>query len=69
MEKENLYKFYVCVSYDDGSEFGFDVHIEGRESSVVASMMMITRGTLMASSASKAVCYKDDGFDLCSYVR
>lgn len=69
MEKERNFKFNVCVSYNDDTEFNFDVSIDGRESSVVATMMMITRGTLMASSASRAVCYKEDGFDLCSYVR
>lgn len=68
MEKEKDYKFHVCVSYVDDTEFDFDVHISGRESSVVASMMMITRGVLMASSAYIATCYKEDGFDLCSYI-
>lgn len=62
-------KFYVEIRYNDGSEFGFDVIIEGSESAIVANLMMITRGTLMASSGCYAVCYRDDGFEVCAYSR
>ena len=67
MKKESSFKFYVSVSYLDGTEFGFDVHIEGTECEVVASMMMITRRLLITLSAYKATCYKEDGFELCAY--
>lgn len=63
------YNFFVECIYDDGSEFHFEVKLEGRPSKVKAELMMITRGTLMASSASKAIAYNDQGFDECAYTR
>lgn len=61
------YHFYVEVVYDDESEFHFDVEIEGKEHEVMSTLMKITRGTLMASSGTTAVAYKDDGFPVVSY--
>lgn len=60
-------KIFVEVEYDDKTSFNFNVEIEGRESSFLASLMMITRGTLMASNASCATAYREDGFPICSY--
>lgn len=62
-------KFWIEVVYSDDSRFGFYVEIEGKESAILAELCMITRGTLMASNADKAVCYNLDGFDVCSYIR
>lgn len=59
----------IVVEYSDESEFTFDVTIEGTESKIIANLLMITRGTLMASIAKKATCYKNDGFELCSYIK
>ena len=62
-------RFYIEVVYNDGSEFGFNVEIEGSPSGIVANLNMITRGTLMASSAHHANCYNSEGFVVCSYIR
>lgn len=62
-------KFFVEVVYNDESSFSFDVIIEGSDSDVKANLMMITRGTLMASSASKATAYNYEGFTICSYMK
>ena len=62
-------KFFVELTYKDDSTAGFNVEVSGTDSEVFALLSMITRGTLMASSARIAVCYRDDGFDVCSYVR
>lgn len=62
-------RFFIELTYSDGSEFGFDVEIDGSPSDVAAHLMMITRGTLMASMASRAICYNDEGFDVCSYIK
>lgn len=62
-------RFFVEVEYNDESSFSFDVIIEGSDSDVLANMMMITRGTLMASSASKATAYNYEGFPICSYTK
>lgn len=63
------YVFNVNVIYSDDSEFWFKVELEGKEHEIMASLMMITRGVLMASDASKSVAYNEDGFDVCSYTR
>lgn len=60
--------FFVEIVYDDNSEFHFNVELEGTDSEVMGSLMMITRGTLMASSAHRAIAYNEDGFDVCSYI-
>lgn len=61
--------FYVEISYNDDSEFHFEVTLEGREHEIIASLMKITRGTLLASSGCRSYCYDDDGFEVCAYVR
>ena len=61
--------FTVFVSYEDNSEFRFVVTSEENELEVNALLMMIARGVLMASTAKKAVCYDDQGFEICSYVK
>ena len=60
-------KFFVEIEYDDETSFNFNVEIEGRESSIIGSLMMITRGTLQASSASSATAYDEESFPVCSY--
>lgn len=62
-------KFTVFVVYEDDSEFSFDVELCGTPSEIDSELMMITRGTLMASVGIKASAYNEDGFDVCSYVR
>lgn len=64
---ETKYHFYVVVIYNDKTEFGFDVYLEGKSYEVLANLQMITRGTLMASGAKYAYAYKDDGFEACAY--
>lgn len=59
----------INLEYSDASEVNFEVSMDGSESEVIATLMMVTRGTLQASMARKATCYKDDGFELCSYVK
>lgn len=60
-------KFFVEVEYNDESIFNFNVEIEGSETEIIGSLMMITRGTLMASSGSNATAYNEDSFPVCSY--
>lgn len=61
--------FYVEITYSDDSTMNFDVTIEGTDSEIHGTLLMVTRGTLMASCGSKATAYNDQGFDVCSYVR
>lgn len=60
---------YIEIEYNDGTEFHFNVEVEGKEYEKVATILMITRGTLMASSGVKAVAYNEEGFDICSYIK
>lgn len=62
-------EFYVELVYNDDSINHFYVKVEGAEHEYMALISMITRGTLMASSAKSATCYNDEGFDVCSYVK
>lgn len=59
----------IVLDYKDGSQMTFDVIIEGKEVVAVARLLMITRGTLMASMARIATCYKSDGTKLCVYTQ
>lgn len=47
----------------------FEVVIDDPKVKALASIMMIARGTLMASSAIRVTAYNDDGFDIASYVK
>lgn len=69
MKQEMKQTVTIVVEYKDGSEFTFDVTIEGTKNKILATIYMITRGTLMASSAKKATCYKSDGFEICQYIK
>ena len=60
-------KFYVEIVYSDGSNFHFNVEIEGLESSIIATLHQITRGTLMTSSGVTSCAYREDGSPICSY--
>lgn len=59
----------IVIEYSDGSETTFDVTMTGLENHIVGTLLMITRGTLMASIAKKATCYNLDGFEICSYIK
>ena len=61
--------FTIEIEYSDESSFFFDVILEGEEHEFMAQLMMITRGTLMASSAARATAYNQDGFDVCAYKK
>lgn len=68
MNKEMKETMTIVIEYSDKTEFTFDVTIQGKEHEIVGELMMITRGTLIASNAVKATCYRNDGFELCSYI-
>lgn len=61
--------FTVFIHYGDESEFSFEVTVDGKDQEKMAVLCMITRGTLMASGGKRAICYNDEGFDVCSYIK
>ena len=62
-------KYAVFLTYSDDTEVVFNVEVEGTDSEKMGALMMIVRGTLMASCACKATAYNEEGFDVVSYVR
>ena len=62
------HKFFVEIVYKDKSYFHFSVELNGTEAEVMGSLMMITRSTLMASSAHRAIAYNEESAILCSYI-
>lgn len=62
-------KFTVELTWKDESETMFEVQLEGAEHEIMATLMWITRGSLMASSAHRATAYNEDGFDVVSYIQ
>lgn len=63
------YTAKIVLAYKDGSKMTFEVTMEGKEHDIIASLLMITRGTLMASMARISTCYKPDGTKLCVYTK
>lgn len=63
-------KVFVELEYNDESTMSFDL-IPNAESSndYQAIIFMVTRGTLMASTAVKATAYNMDGFPIASYTK
>lgn len=62
-------KYYFELEYSDGSSVDWYVEIEGSWGKFGATLMMICRGTLMASNAKRCTCYNSEGFDVCSYIQ
>lgn len=62
-------KATIFLTYDDDSEVCFTYECDEERTHAMATLMMVCRGTLMASSAVKVTAYNEDGFDICSYTR
>lgn len=62
-------KFTIELTWNDESEIMFDIEINGKEHEVMAPLMWITRGSLMASGAQRATAYNQDGFDVVCYTK
>ena len=62
-------KFTIFLEWNDSSSTSFEVTIEGRDHEIMSTLMWITRGTLMASSAKRSIAYNEEGFDVVSYIQ
>lgn len=69
MSKTNETKVHFSFEYRDGTEWNFEGIFEGTENEILAQILMITRGTLMASSGNKGTAYNPEGFEICSYQK
>lgn len=62
-------KFTIELEWNDKSSTFFDVIVTDKPHEYMATLIWITRGSLMASSAKRAICYNEEGFDVCSYIQ
>ena len=61
-------KAKVYLRYSDGSETSFKFESDDSECGAIATLSMVCRGTLRASTAERVLAYDDDGNYLFSYV-
>lgn len=59
--------FSLVFIYNDGSKFSIEVTLNESESSNMANLMMIARGTLKASNARYVYCYDTQGNQVLAY--
>ena len=62
-------KFTIELTWEDNSATMFQVELEGKKHEIMSVLMWITRGTLMATSAKRAIAYNEEGFDVISYIQ
>lgn len=67
--QNKLMKATVFLTYSDDSEVCFEFKCDVSDNDALALLMMVCRGSLMASIASRVSAYNEDGFDICSYVK
>lgn len=61
--------FTLTLEYNDESESSVEIITEGMPYEYMATLSMICRGTLMASSARRCTIYNDEGFDVYTYEK
>lgn len=62
-------KATVCLTYSDDSEAFFDFECDDTTANARGTLLMVCRGTLMASTACRITAYNEEGFDICSYIK
>ena len=59
----------IYLHWSDDSETHFEVEVEGEEHECMSTIMWVTRGSLMASGAVRAIACDGNGHGICSYYR
>lgn len=62
-------KATIFLQYSDDSELCFEFNCDEEGRKPIALLLMVCRGTLMASMANKITAYDEDGFEYCSYIK
>lgn len=65
--KKQIYT--LVLEYTDGSDSQVEIITEGEPHEYMAILLMICRGTLMASMAKSCTIYDTEGFDVVSYTK
>lgn len=63
------YNAKIKLKYKNGTEINYNVTVDNKNQSIIRSLMIITRGTLMESNAQKATCYNTDGYIICEFIK
>lgn len=66
---EMIMKATIFMTYSDNSEVCFEFSCDAPDHEALATLMMVTRGTLMASMAKRICAYDEEGFDICAYYK
>lgn len=61
-------KASVYLRYSDNSESSFKFECDAPDCNAIATLMMVCRGTLRASSAERVIAFDDEGNYLFTYV-
>lgn len=62
-------KATIFLQYRDETEVCFEFNCDEVRSRALAVLMMMCRGTLMASTADKITAYNEEGFEYFSYIK
>ncbi len=61
--------FTLELEYNDESAVYAEIIVEGEPHEYRALLLMICRGTLMASGAKRSTIYNSEGFEECAYMK
>lgn len=62
-------KATIFLTYSDDSEVCFNFQSDESKEHALATLLMVCRGTLMASSATSITAYNEEGFEYCKYMK
>lgn len=62
-------KATIFLTYRDDSEICFTFESDDDNGHALGTLMMVCRGTLMASEAKSIIAYNEEGFDIVSYTK
>lgn len=61
--------FTLVLEYKDESDTQAEIVVDGEPHEYMALLLMICRGTLMASGAKRSIIYNSEGFEECAYIK
>ena len=62
-------KATIFLTYRDDTEVCFTFECDEDRTHALATLLMVCRGTFMASAAKRVVAYNEEGFGICSYTK
>lgn len=62
-------KFVLELEWNDKSNVFAEISLEGQNHEIMAVLMWVSRGALMASNADRAIVWNDEGYEICAYQK